>query len=350
MADYGETLHILLDDVSGTGNLVLRSIDLQSGVLLVEEKGRSLLNRRILDKILFLGNDSVYLITPASNIVLADMSVLQGTSSRLLDLELIQHGYNSYAVLRNCALGTGQRQVAAISSGQQAWTRTMKASEGGWVFESLGGRETLQQVFDQYLAIYGPGIAGLTILDAATGTIAWEYHIPKEDYILAVTESAMGLWVCGTVDGHESVVALIGRDGEVKCEAPVAEIACNIAPIGLASDSRCWFMSGAGKGGPNRVYFWDGHTAPQLVLSDIAFRKAVAHSAEGEKIFFLSRFNDQYHVLSADGTVSTNELPIPDRQKNGVELLHITDTQFLVAAREARPSGDIIYIHRIILN
>lgn len=342
--DNGETLQVLLGDASASRQLVLRTIDLNSGTQQKEEKGKSLLSRRVLDKILFQGAEGLQLITPAGSTTITGLPPwVQDKNRPLLDLELLETGYAILAPSEGL-----ERQVTTIIKGQEAWAHTLPVSaDRGWIFESLGGRETVQKVFDKFLAVYGTGIAGLTVLGAETGKIAWEYHIPREDYILSVSESASGLWVCGTADGRESMVALIGKDGKVKYQATIADVACRIAPIGPERENRCWLMAGAGMGGVNQIYLWDGQGIPEQVLENITFREIVFPCAESERAIFFSRLHDQYHILSADGTIMTADIPIPDKEKSGLILLHVSDEQLLIATREAKSSGDTLYLHKI---
>lgn len=327
----------------------LHTIDMDSGALLAEESGKSLFpsTSSRFDKILFKGNTGVKLITRSGTYICDDLPVWVADGSRVIkDLEVVKNGYAILALDSDL-----QRQVTAVIDGSEAWTHFVREPlDGGWIFEAHGGSETVQTIFDNYLAVYGPGFAGLTVLDAQTGAVAWEYHLPREDYVITIAESASGLWVSGIIDSHESVVALIDRDGKVKNRITVAGIAARIAAIGPASEDKCWFMAGpVGLGGLNQVYLWDGQSEPVLVLEEVDFRLTLFSEGEREQaVFFLPR-HDHYYVLTSDGASRRGDMPISSIERDTAELLHIEPERMLVATRERKSAGDRLQIRNILL-
>lgn len=324
----------------------LHTIDMDSGALLTDEVGKSIFKAIRFNKVLFKSDAGVKLITQSGSYSFSDLPTWVTDGSRpLFDVELLANGY----ALLGLSNGS-QRQVTAIIDGRQAWVHTVQKSEGGWIFESHGGKETLQKVFDNYIAVYGPGHAGLTVLDAKTGTVAWEYHLPKEDYVISVSESASGLWVSGTTDSHESILAFIDQDGKVKRQIAMPGIAGRIAAFGPVTENKCWFMCGlVGEGGPNQVYLWEGQADPVMVLEEVSFRPTLFPESERDQAIFFSDFHDQYFILSADGDTRSEDMPISSIERNTADLLYVAPDRILVATRELKPVGDTLHIRSISL-
>lgn len=137
-----------------------------------------------------------------------------------------------------------------------------------YVLETYGSRERLIDLGNGLLGAYGPSIRGLLALDAQTGQLVWEYHIPIEDHICSVAVSDDGIWVGGLSYDYGGVVALLAPDGTVLREL---EHSAPVVAIGALSEKACWFMAGWGPEGENRVYLLENDRLAQEVLGGIEF-------------------------------------------------------------------------------
>ncbi len=154
--------------------------------------------------------------------------------------------------------------------GESRWTYrpAPRGPKEIFVLEAFGSRERLTDLGNGLLGAYGLSIRGLIALDADTGQLVWDYHIPIEDRICSVDLSDDGIWVGGLSYDYGGVVALLAADGTVirELEHPAPVVA-----VGALDEKACWFMAGWGPDGDNRVYLLENDRLAQEVLDEIEF-------------------------------------------------------------------------------
>lgn len=154
--------------------------------------------------------------------------------------------------------------------GESLWSYRppRRLPENSFVFEAFGSRDTIVNLGNGLLGVYGTNVCGLIAIDSNTGQVAWEYHLPKEDRISTAAAGDDGIWIGGLGDDNTGVVALLGADGSVLREI---EHPAPVVAIGALEDQACWFMAGWGPDGRNKVYLLEQDHLAVEVLGDIEF-------------------------------------------------------------------------------
>lgn len=164
----------------------------------------------------------------------------------------------------------GRFVIYLDQQGETRWSfrPPKRGPEEIFVFEAFGSREQVVDLGNGLLGVYGLTIKGLVALDSTTGQVVWDYHIPMEDRICAVSVGADGIWVGGLSYDYDGVVALIGIDGTVLREV---EHSAPVTAIGALENKACWFMAGWGADGRNKIYLLEHDRLAKEVLEDIEF-------------------------------------------------------------------------------
>ncbi len=269
-----------------------------------------------LDAILHQEAGDILLDTDAGTIVLPQLPEANGWLDFLPREDgLILLGYDH----------AGRFVVYLDQQGETRWTfrPPKRGLEETFVFEAFGSREKLVDLGNGLLGVYGSTVRGLIALDFATGQVVWDYHIPMEDRICAVSVGVDGIWAGGLSYDYDGVVALLDLDGTVLREI---EHSAPVTAIGALENKACWFMAGWGPDGRNKVYLLENDRLAKEVFQDIEFGVVPQMNSS---FVFVDGIQGLLYRWQPGQDVKAYELPFYG-SPNGIRVLGARDEMIIV--------------------